>query len=147
MIKKILTFSLLLLWSCASLPAQTEAAYRLIERMAPGYSKQFLLEQIPAENGADVYEIGSKDGKVLLRGNNPVAMATAFNQYLKYTCNAHVSWMGDHMDLPHKLPCPKRPPTTPSTENTASISTTAPSAIPPPGGTGNAGSAKSTTWP
>lgn len=108
MIKKILTFSLLLLWSCASLPAQTEAAYRLIERMAPGYSKQFLLEQIPAENGADVYEIGSKDGKVLLRGNNPVAMATAFNQYLKYTCNAHVSWMGDHMDLPRKLPLPEK---------------------------------------
>ena len=43
---------------------------------------------------------------MLLRGNNPVALATAYNQYLKYTCHAHVSWFGDQLNLPQTLPLP-----------------------------------------
>ena len=72
----------------------------------PGYGDQFVLELISAQEGEDVYEISSKDGKVVLRGNNPVALATAFNQYLKYVCKVHISWLGDHLDLPEKLPLP-----------------------------------------
>ena len=83
------------------------AVYDLIERVTPGYGKQFVLEQIPAgTDGQDVYEIGGKKGKVILRGNNPVSLATAYNQYLKYTCGAHVSWFGDQLNLPKKLPAP-----------------------------------------
>ena len=67
---------------------------------------QFVLELISAQEEEDVYEISSKDGKVVLRGNNPVALATAFNQYLKYVCKVHISWLGDHLDLPEKLPLP-----------------------------------------
>ena len=58
-----------------------EVAYALIERVTPGYGDQFVLELISAQEEEDVYEISSKDGKVVLRGNNPVALATAFNQY------------------------------------------------------------------
>lgn len=83
-----------------------EAAYALIERVTPGYGDQFVLELISAQEGEDVYEISSKGGKVVLRGNNPVALATAFNQYLKYVCKVHISWLGDHLDLPEKLPLP-----------------------------------------
>ena len=83
-----------------------EAAYALIERVTPGYGDQFVLELISAQEGEDVYEITSKGGKVVLRGNNPVALATAFNQYLKYVCKVHISWLGDHLDLPEKLPLP-----------------------------------------
>ena len=51
------------------------AVYDLIERVTPGYGKQFVLEQIPAgTDGQDVYEIGGKKGKVILRGNNPVSL-------------------------------------------------------------------------
>ena len=83
-----------------------EVAYALIERVTPGYGDQFVLELISAQEEEDVYEISSKDGKVVLRGNNPVALATAFNQYLKYVCKVHISWLGDHLDLPEKLPLP-----------------------------------------
>ena len=88
---------------------ETKAAYALIERVTPGYGRQYILETIPAsDNGEDVYEIDSRDGKVVLRGNNTVALATAFNQYLKYCCNAHVSWFGNQLDLPDKLPLPEK---------------------------------------
>lgn len=43
----------------------------------------------------------------MLRGNTPVALATAYNWYLKYTCNAHVSWFGNQLNLPDRLPQPK----------------------------------------
>ncbi len=85
---------------------QIEAAYQLIERITPGYGVQFDLQLIEPDNGQDVYEITTDGKKIILKGNNPVALATAFNQYLKYTCNAHVSWFGDQLNLPEKLPLP-----------------------------------------
>lgn len=84
-----------------------KASYDLIERVIPGYAKQFTLELISAENGQDVYEIAGKGNKIVLRGNTPISIATAFNQYLKYTCKVHVSWFGDQLRLPKKLPIPK----------------------------------------
>lgn len=81
-----------------------KAVYELIERITPGYARQFRLELIQPENGNDVYEIDSKGKKVVLRGNNAVSLATAYNRYLKYTCHAHVSWFGDQLRLPEKLP-------------------------------------------
>lgn len=96
----------LLFTGCAKDPL-IQAAYDLIERVTPGYGEQFELELIEPVDGMDAYEISSKGNKVLLKGNNPVALATAFNQYLKYTCNAHVSWLGNNLNLPEVLPLPK----------------------------------------
>lgn len=92
--------------ACATHAPQVRAVYDLIERVTPGYGDQFRLELMATGDSVDVYEVGSKRGKVLLRGNNPVALATAYNQYLKYDCNAHVSWLGDQLDLPARLPLP-----------------------------------------
>lgn len=87
--------------------SQEKAVYELIDRVTPGYAKQFRLERIEAENGSDVYEIDRKGDQVVLRGNNAVSLATAFNWYLKYTCQAHLSWFGDQLQLPEKLPLPE----------------------------------------
>lgn len=100
----IISAVLLTLTGCKD--PQTEATYALIERITPGYAGQFKLEIIEPDNGQDVYEVDRKDDRVVLRGNNPVALASAFNWYLKYTCNAHVSWFGDQLNLPEKLPLP-----------------------------------------
>jgi len=97
---------ILLLMSCKD--PQIQTTYELIERITPGYSSQFKLEIIEPENGCDVYEVASGGNKVVLRGNNPVSLATAYNQYLKYTCNVHVSWFGDQLNLPDKLPLPSK---------------------------------------
>lgn len=87
---------------------QIQAAYDLIERIIPGYGNQFKLELIKPVKGEDAYEIDSKNGKIVLRGNNAISLATAFNQYLKYTCNAHVSWFGNQLNLPQQLPMPQK---------------------------------------
>lgn len=92
--------------SLGSNKSKIKAAYDLIERVTPGYGKQFRLELIEPVNGQDAYEITSAKGKVILRGNNTISLATAYNQYLKYTCNAHVSWFGNQLNLPEVLPLP-----------------------------------------
>lgn len=85
-----------------------KAVYSLIERVTPGYASQYQLELIEGEAGSDVYEVDGNGSKVILRGNNVVSLASAFNWYLKYTCNAHVSWFGNQLNLPEKLPQPVR---------------------------------------
>lgn len=105
---------LMLLFSLCWLPAQSnnkqiQAVYALIERVTPGYTPQYKLEIIEKENAdADVYEIDGNGKKIILRGSSSVALATAFNWYLKYTCNAHVSWFGNQLNLPKQLPQPKQ---------------------------------------
>ena len=54
------------------------------------------------------FEIGSDQGKVVLRGNNAVSLASALNWYLKYYCNSNISDCGSRMDLPAKLPLPEQ---------------------------------------
>ena len=109
--KKLVFFTLLagmLAGMTGCRDARIDAAYALIERVTPGYGDQFKLEMIEADNGQDVYEIDNDGKRVILRGNTPVALATAFNWYLKYTCNAHVSWFGDQLNLPERLPLPEK---------------------------------------
>eukprot|EP01113_Clastostelium_recurvatum_P033265 TRINITY_DN437_c0_g1_i1.p1 TRINITY_DN437_c0_g1~~TRINITY_DN437_c0_g1_i1.p1 ORF type:complete len:814 (-),score=188.09 TRINITY_DN437_c0_g1_i1:60-2501(-) len=59
--------------------------------------------------GHDVFEIQTyPNNHVELRGNNGVALASALNWYLKYSCNSQVSWgvnnTGVQISLPSPLP-------------------------------------------
>ena len=76
----------------------------LITRFAPSHAKEFVIQEIPAVEGRDAYEIESVSGKVVLRGSSGVAQSSAFYHYLKEFCHAHVSWNGDNLTLPEKLP-------------------------------------------
>ena len=87
---------------------QIRVATELINRVLPGYSGQFTLEIIPRDQDRDVFEIDTRDGKIVLRGNNPVSLAMAFNQYIKYTAKGHFSWFGDQLNLPQTLPLPDK---------------------------------------
>lgn len=71
----------------------------LIERYLPGHSDDFVLETIPAEGGHDTYELDSRDGKVVLRGNNAGSVAAALGWYIKYTMKANISWCGKRIPV------------------------------------------------
>lgn len=81
------------------------AAHRLIQRLLPKHSDAFVVETIAPDSGGDVFEVESRTGKIVLRGNNGVAIASALNWYLKEVCHAHISWdCGDQLNLPKSLP-------------------------------------------
>ena len=77
----------------------------LIGRIAPGHEDFFQAELIFSENGNDLFELESKGGKVIIRGNNVLAIAKGLNWYLKYYCHTAVSYYkADPIQLPETLP-------------------------------------------
>jgi len=84
-----------------------QAAADLIKRMLPGFANYFEIEEIPTEAGKDVFEIESKNNKIILRGNNGIAVASAFNHYLKHIANCQITWNGSNKNLSLPLPVVK----------------------------------------
>ena len=102
-------FSVSVLLIASSLQANPvkKSATQLVQRMIPSGAYQFLIETIPKEKGQDVFEVDSKNGKIVLRGNNGVAIASALNYYLREYAHAHISWhCADQLNLPNPLPLP-----------------------------------------
>jgi len=89
-------------------PHQTEAdkqpVYNLIKRVVPKQAAYFVVEFIPKEGENDVYEVESKDGKIILRGNNGISVASALNHYLKYYTHSSITWNGVNLNLSDQLP-------------------------------------------
>lgn len=86
----------------AQVDQQASAAF--IKRIIPAKANDFVVEQIPQENGKDVFEIETKAGKVILRGNNGLSIASALNYYLKTYCFCDITWNGTNLNLPDTLP-------------------------------------------
>jgi len=86
--------------------ADTESAARgLIARIVPRQAASFVVETISSDHGQDVLEIESRDGKIVLRGNNGVSVASALKRYLADYCHADPGWQcGSQMNLPASLP-------------------------------------------
>ncbi|MEN7547183.1 alpha-N-acetylglucosaminidase [Rapidithrix thailandica] len=81
------------------------AVSRLAERLLPEHVSQLVFEEIVLlESGQDVFELETINGKLHIRGNNPVSRATGLNWYLKYYTHSHIAWGASQLDLPEKLP-------------------------------------------
>jgi len=86
-------------------PDPVAAGRGLVERLLPAEAAMFDIELIPPEGDADVFEIESRGGRVVLRGNTGVAVASALNWYLKSYCQCHTSFTGgSQLALPKPLP-------------------------------------------
>ena len=92
----------------------TAAIEGLVTRiLGASYVDKFIFKLIPDENGFDVFELIADldQNKPVLSGNNGVALASAFNYYLKYFCNCSISWgrngTGDQLRMPGILPLPR----------------------------------------
>jgi alpha-N-acetylglucosaminidase len=90
----------------AATPGETpeKAARRLVQRFVGNRADQFVFEAIPQEDSRDVFELESRDGKMVVRGSTGVAMASGWNWYLKHYCHCHVSLWGNNLALPNPLP-------------------------------------------
>lgn len=80
------------------------AANQLIERVLPKHHQYFITQSIKAENGKDVFEIESKNDKIILRGSSGVAISSAFYHYLTEYAHCQITWNGTNLNLPAKLP-------------------------------------------
>lgn len=93
--------------SCAAVYAQSEpskAVQGIVERWFPEHQGDFVFVQIPRDTGGDVFEIESRNGKIFIRGNDGVAMASGLNWYLKYYCDVNLTYFASQTKLPQVLP-------------------------------------------
>ena len=71
------------------------AALALVRRVVPSSAAQIRVEQIsPGDRGADVFEVETRGGLLVLRGNSGVSIASALNWYLGNVAHAQMSWDG-----------------------------------------------------
>lgn len=89
-----------------SLPAASPIT-GLLERIDKGASAKFIIEQAPSAE--DFFELSSRKGKVVVRGNNYVSIASGINWYLKYYAHVHLSWNCMKATLPKRLPVVSKP--------------------------------------
>ena len=89
---------------CFSQDSDVKAAEQLTRRLIPDYADGFVFEKASARAG-DYYTLESRDGKIVVRGNNANSMAVGLNYYLKYYCLTTVSWYADiPVEMPRVLP-------------------------------------------
>ena len=73
-------------------------------RLGETYKTWFTLELADSTDGYDYFELSTVDGKVHVKGNTGVSLATGINHYLKYYCNVHISQVGDQVSMPASAP-------------------------------------------
>jgi alpha-N-acetylglucosaminidase len=77
-----------------------ESSASFIKRIVSFRADEFVIEEIPRENDKDVFELESKNNKVILRGNNGLSVASALNYYLKNYCFSDIGWNGTNLNIP-----------------------------------------------
>ena len=74
----------------------------MLERIDKGASAKFKIEKTDAPK--DFFELESRNGKIVVRGNTYVNIATGINWYLKYYAGINLTWNNMKADLPDVLP-------------------------------------------
>ena len=80
--------------------------YGIIERrLGEKYENWFTLEVAnnPKGHEYDYFELSNSNGKIHIKGNNGVSLATGLNHYLKYYCNVNISQVGDQVTMPENI--------------------------------------------
>jgi len=90
----------------AAVPADPlPAARALVARILPAQAAQIDVELLPrGADGLDVFEVETRGGRLVLRGQNGVTIGAALQWYLRNVAHAQLSWDGDNLALPAVLP-------------------------------------------
>ena len=84
--------------------SQLAAASGLVQRVMGDRASQVRVEGQSQENGLDVFDVESRDGRIVLRGSSGVAIASALNWYLEHVVRLDVSLPLRTFTLPPTLP-------------------------------------------
>lgn len=77
---------------------------QIAERQTPWLTPSLVFSGIPAEAGKDVFELSTKNNKLLIAASNANAAAEGLGWYLKYYCNRSMSHFGDNLSSVPILP-------------------------------------------
>ncbi|CAL4869803.1 hypothetical protein MMA231_04095 (plasmid) [Asticcacaulis sp. MM231] len=82
----------------------TPASAGVLRRLIGSRAKAISFKLTPSGSAKPWYAVSAHGGKLTVEGSDPVALTKGAYSYLKSTGAAHVSWEGDRVDLPWRLP-------------------------------------------
>jgi alpha-N-acetylglucosaminidase len=91
---------------CSYAQFDETASVALVKRIIPAHANQVVIEKLTGQGEKDVFEIETVKNKLVLRGSNGVAVASALYYYLNEFCHAQITWNGTNLKLPAVLPKP-----------------------------------------
>ncbi|MFE0022260.1 alpha-N-acetylglucosaminidase [Amycolatopsis sp. NPDC059021] len=86
----------------------TGPAARALDRLLPGRHDQIRLRAVP-KDGGDAYRISGQRGRIVVEGTSPAVLLTGVHTYLREVAKADISWTGQQLNLPRRLPAPDQP--------------------------------------
>lgn len=98
-------FLFLGLTPCKATGHKHQNSYDLINRILPGKSPLFVIEDLKERDNQEAFELSSKNGKIIIKGTDELSIARGFNWYLNNYCHTRVSWYKeDPVAAPDLLP-------------------------------------------
>ena len=82
----------------------TSSARGVLTRLLGARANEFNLGWMPPVDERMVYRVEASGGRVSIKGSSGVAISRGAYAYLRQACNAMVTWSGQHLELPEKLP-------------------------------------------
>ncbi|WP_428951485.1 alpha-N-acetylglucosaminidase [Streptomyces sp. cg35] len=83
--------------------AAAAAARRLLGRHADQ------LDFRPLTGARDGFRVDGHPGRIRIAGTSPAVQLAGLRQHLKQVAHANISWAGEQLNLPDRLPAPSRP--------------------------------------
>ncbi|MCW3814351.1 alpha-N-acetylglucosaminidase C-terminal domain-containing protein [Micromonospora sp. DR5-3] len=85
-------------------------AHDVIRRLVgPSHAAQVGLETIAPRQGDETFRVTHRGARLVVQGSSTSALLMGFNWYLKHVAKADVSWTGNQLNLPNRLPVPGQP--------------------------------------
>ncbi|GAA3173446.1 MULTISPECIES: alpha-N-acetylglucosaminidase [Streptomyces] len=89
------------------LPFDAGPAQDALRRLLPHHAAQFRLVPLaPGDGAGDRFRVGGRAGRIEVAATTPATLLTGVHHYLRHTCGAQLSWGGDQLALPERLPAP-----------------------------------------
>lgn len=101
---KVLMLFLLMLAGFSAHTEPYEGVKDIASRRFPWLAKGLVLNVIPSEDGNEVFELSTSNGKLMIAASTASAAAEGLNWYLKYYCHRSMSHFGDQLTALKKLP-------------------------------------------
>ncbi|MGW5863177.1 alpha-N-acetylglucosaminidase [Streptomyces sp. NPDC055239] len=88
--------------SASGSPATSDSpAVEAAGRLLPRHFKQLTFR---TAGPADAFQVSGRRGHITITGPTPAVQLTGLRHYLKHTAHANITWAGDQLDLPDRLP-------------------------------------------
>ena len=103
--KRLYSLAICTLLACTMALAANDVAVSkgLVKRLFPEKASFFTFKKIHSDK--DIFALQSRNGKLIIEGNNANSMAVGLNYYLKRYCLTSVSWYKDDpIELPQTMP-------------------------------------------